>query len=125
MSLVDDTFKFPNALVMQWGQDAVLYAHTGSATYDPATGTTTNSVKEYNVKIVITQLDIKETGGLYQQDDVKIILDPVQIGYIYLTDADYFKVPRNGVPDQMMKIIEPKIYRGDNPVGYIIIARPE
>ena len=125
MSLVDTTFTFPNALVMQWGQDAVLYAHTGNPTYDPATGTTSNNVTTYNVKIVITSLDIKETGGLYQQDDVKIIIDPVQINYIYLTDADYFMVPRNGASDQMMKIIEPKTYRGDNPVGYIIIARPE
>ena len=125
MSKVDDTFDFANSLIMEWGQDAELYAHKGPPVYDPATGTTTNNVDIFDVKIVISSLDIKETGGLYQQDDVKIIIDPVQINYIYLTDADYFMVPRNGAPDQMMKIIEPKTYRGDNPVGYVIIARPE
>ena len=125
MSKVDDTFDFANSLIMEWGQDAELYAHKGPPVYDPATGTTTNNVDILNVKIVISSLDIKETGGLYQQDDVKIIIDPVQINYIYLTDADYFMVPRNGAPDQMIKNIEPKTYRGDNPVGYVIIARPE
>ena len=125
MSKVDDTFDFANSMIMEWGQSAQLYVHNGPPIYDPSTGTTTNNVDIIDVKIVISSLDIKETGGLYQQDDVKIIIDPVQINYIYLTDADYFMVPRNGAPDQMMKIIEPKIYRGDNPVGYIIIARPE
>ena len=125
MSKVDDTFDFANSMIMEWGQSAQLYAHNGPPVYDPATGTTTNNVDILDVKIVISSLDIKETGGLYQQDDVKIIIDPVQINYIYLTDADYFMVPRNGASDQMMKIIEPKTYRGDNPVGYIIIARPE
>ena len=125
MSKVDDTFDFANSMIMEWGQDAQLYAHQGPPVYDPATGTTTNNVQIIDVKIVISSLDIKETGGLYQQDDVKIIIDPVQINYIYLTDADYFMVPRNGASDQLMKIIEPKIYRGDNPVGYVIIARPE
>jgi len=125
MSKVDTTFDFANSLVMEWGQSAKLIVHSGTPVYDPNTGTTTNTTTEYDVKIVISNLDITEAGGLYQQNDVKIVIDPVQIGYIYLTDADYFLVPRDGAPDQMMKIIEPKTYRGDKPVGYVIIARPQ
>ena len=79
----------------------------------------------YDVKVVISRLDITETGGLYQANDVKILIDPVQINYIYLTEADYFLVPRDGAPDQYMKIIEPKTYLGDKPVFYNIVARPQ
>ena len=125
MSKVDDTFDFADELVDEWGQMVKLIVNDGNPQYDPETGATTNSTTEYDVKVVITSLDIKEYGGLYQANDVKIILDPVQVGYIYLTEADYFLVPRENAPDEYMKIIEPKTYRGDRPVAYVIIARPQ
>ena len=62
---------------------------------------------EYNVKIVISNLDIQETSGLYQVNDVKIILDPVQMNYIYITEQDYFEVP-NAFGTTVMKVIEPR-----------------
>ena len=49
----------------------------------------------------------------------------MQIGYRYLTEADYFIVPRDTAPDEVMKIIKPTTYRGDRPVAYVIIARPQ
>jgi hypothetical protein len=109
---------------MEWGQPAQLITK-GAPSYDINTGKTTEDETIYNVKIVITALDIRETGGLYQANDVKIVIDPVQINYIYLTEADYFLVPRDGAPDQYLKIIEPKTFRGDKPVGYVIVARPQ
>ena len=123
MSKVDDTFDFANSLVMEWGQDAVFVRKTGS-TYDPATGEVTQNEVRTNVKIVISNLDIQETSGLYQVNDVKIILDPVQINYIYITEQDYFEVP-NAFGTNVMKVVNPVTYRGDNPVGYVIIARPQ
>ena len=123
MSKVDDTFDFANSLVMEWGQDAVFVCKTGS-TYDPATGEVTQNEVRTNVKIVISNLDIQETSGLYQVNDVKIILDPVQINYIYITEQDYFEVP-NAFGTNVMKVVNPVTYRGDNPVGYVIIARPQ
>ncbi len=124
MSKVDTTFDFADELIAEWGQSAQLITK-GTPTYDINTGQTVENETIYNVKIVITSLDISETGGLYQATDVKILIDPVQIGYIYLTEADYFLVPRPGASDQHMKIIEPKTYRGDRPVFYNIIARPQ
>ena len=125
MSKVDDVFDFADELIDEWGHYVKLITHDGSPVYDPETGATTQAKREYDVKVVITKLDIREYGGLYQANDVKIILDPVQIGYIYLTEADYFLVPRENAPDEMMKIIEPTTYRGDRPVAYVIIARPQ
>ena len=123
MSKVDDTFDFANSLVMEWGQDAVFVRKTGSS-YDPNTGEVTQNEVRTDVKIVISNLDIQETSGLYQVNDVKIILDPVQINYIYITEQDYFEVP-NAFGTNVMKVVNPVTYRGDNPVGYVIIARPQ
>ena len=123
MSKVDDTFDFANSLVLEWGQDAVFVRKTDS-TYDSTTGTVTQTEDRINVKIVISNLDIQETGGLYQVNDVKIILDPVQLNYIYITEQDYFEVPKAG-GTEVMKVVDPKTYRGDDPVGYVIIARPQ
>ena len=125
MSKVDDVFDFADELIDEWGQTVTLILNDGNPIYNPETGTTTNSTAQLQVKVVITKLDIKEYGGLYQENDVKIILDPVQIGYRYLTEADYFIVPRETAPDERMKIIEPKTYRGDRPAAYVIIARPQ
>ena len=124
MSKVDTTFDFADELIAEWGQPAQLITK-GNPTYDINTGETVENEIVYNVKVVISSLDIRETGGLYQANDVKILIDPVQINYIYLTESDYFLVPRDGAPDQYMKIIEPKTYRGDKPVFYNIIARPQ
>ncbi len=124
MSKVDTTFDFADELIAEWGQPAQLITK-GNPSYDINTGETVENEIVYNVKVVISSLDITETGGLYQANDVKILIDPVQINYIYLTEADYFLVPRDGAPDQYMKIIEPKTYRGDKPVFYNIVARPQ
>ena len=124
MSKVDTTFDFAAPLIAEWGQSAQLVTK-GNPAYDIDSGKTTESEVVYNVKIVISSLDITEVGGLYQANDVKILIDPVQIDYIYLTEADYFLVPRDGAPDQYMKVIEPKTYRGDKPVFYNIVARPQ
>ena len=123
MSKVDTTFDFANALILEWGQDAVFVRKTGSS-YDVDTGQVTQNEDRINVKIVISNLDIQEASGLYQVNDVKIVLDPVQINYVFITEQDYFEVPYDGGVN-VMKVINPTTYRGDKPVGYVIIARPQ
>ena len=124
MSKVDDVFDFADELIDEWGH-YVTFVRKEDSVYDPETGMTTETVTEKQVKVVISKLDISEYGGLYQQNDVKIILDPVQVDYIYITTQDYFLVPREGADDEYMKVIEPVTYRGDRPVAYVIIARPQ
>jgi hypothetical protein len=124
MSKVDDVFDFADELIDEWGH-YVTFVRKENSVYDPESGTTTETETRMQVKVVISKLDITEYGGLYQQNDVKIILDPVQVDYIYITTQDYFLVPREGADDEYMKVIEPKTYRGDRPVAYVIIARPQ
>ena len=124
MSKVDDVFDFADELVDEWGQSAIFVRKTDSA-YDPVSGTVSETEVRTDVKVVVTKLGIKEYEGLYQKDDVKIIIDPVQLNYIYITTEDYFIIPRENAPDEYMKVITPTTYRGDRPVAYVIIARPQ
>ena len=124
MSKVDDVFgPIPGPLIQEWGQDAV-FIQAGTPTYDGATGTVTKAETRTPVKIVVAKLDIKEAGGLYQTDAVKILIDPGQISNHYISTADYFEVPKAG-GTEVMKVIEPRTYRGDNPVFFVVIVRPQ
>ena len=124
MSKVDDVFDFADELIDEWGH-YVTFVRKENSVYDPETGSTTETETRQQVKVVISKLNIREYEGLYQANDVKIILDPVQVNYIYITEQDYFLVPRENAPDEYMKIIKPVTYRGDRPVAYVIIARPQ
>ena len=124
MSKVDDVFDFADELIDEWGH-YVTFVRKENSVYDPETGTTTETKTEKQVKVVISKLNIASTAGCTKQNDVKIIFDPVQVDYIYITEQDYFLVPREGAPNEMMKIIRPVTYRGDRPVCYVIIARPQ
>lgn len=126
MSKVDDVFgPIAPPLIKEWGQPIQLVVKSGDPVYDIDTGETTETTETHDINAVITKLDIREVGGLYQANDVKIIFDPEQVEHIYLTEADYFIVPRETAEDQMMKIIEPTTYRGEKPVLYVVIARPQ
>ena len=70
MSKVDTTFDFAAPLIAEWGQPAKLITK-GDPIYDINTGETTEQEIEYDVKVVISSLDITEIGGLYQANDVK------------------------------------------------------
>ena len=124
MSKVDDVFDFADELIDEWGQ-MVTFVRKQDSIYDRESGIVSETETRYEVKAVITKLDIREYDGLYQANDVKIIIDPVQLNYIYITTEDYFLVPRENEPDEYMKIIRPVTYRGDRPVAYVIIARPQ
>lgn len=124
MSKVDRVFgPIPGPMIREWGQPAV-FVQAGASTYDPAAGTIAKTETRTDVLIVITKLDIKESGGLYQTDDVKILMDPGQISDHYISTSDYFEVPK-GTGTEVMKVIEPKTYRGEEPVFFSIIARPQ
>ena len=124
MSKVDDVFGSMAApLIQEWGQPAVFIQADGT-TYDPDTGAITKDETRIDVKIVITKMDITESGGLYQEDDVKILIDPDQLSDHYVNVGDYFEVPYDG-GTQQMKVVDPTTYRGENPVFFVIIARPQ
>jgi len=124
MSKVDTVFgPIPGPLIQEWGQPGT-FVQTGTSTYDSTTGTITPTETRTPVKLVITKIDPTEYSGLYQATDVKILIDPAQIGGHYITTSDWFEVAK-GAGTQRLKVIEPRTYRGDNPVFFVIIARPQ
>jgi len=124
MSKVDTVFgPIPGPLIQEWGSPAV-FVKAGTDTYNPVTGVITPSETRFDVRIVICELDIEEQGGLYQKDDVKILIDPGQISGAYITASDYFEVPTAG-QTQVMKVIDPRTYRGEDPVFFVVTARPQ
>ena len=124
MSKVDDVFgPIPGPLIQEWGQPAT-FVSVGSSVLDPNTGDMVLAETRIPVKVVITKVTPMEVIGNYQATDWKVMLDPGQIGGRYITTKDRFEVDQDG-RTVVAKVIEPGTYRGDSPVFFICIARPQ
>lgn len=125
MSRIDDVFgPIPGPLIQEWGQSVTLVRSTGPGAYDVNTGEVTEAITRVAIKAVITKLTPKEAQGNYQTTDIKVMFDPGQIGNAYLTTQDYFEIPYAG-GTQHAKVVDITTYRGDNPVFFVCIARPQ
>ena len=125
MSKVDDVFGvIPGPLIQEWGFDATFVTSGAPGDYDPATGTVDDTSTRTPVKVVITKINPEEYQGLYQATDVKIFIDPAQIGGHYITTADSFEYQQAGATIHA-KVINPVTFRGDNPVLFACVARPQ
>ena len=93
-------------------------------TYDSSTGRVTSAETEFSVLAVIDEIRASEASGKYEEKDISIMIDPAQIGDHYITTADYWKIPRDGV-EQVARNVEVTTYRGDGPVFFECIARPQ
>jgi len=125
MGLIDTTFApLPTAILADWGQDITYIKTTTPRTYDPTTGTVTGADTNVTVKGVILRLTPRESEGLYQSTDVKVIIGSSELGTYYPTEADRIQYTQAGVTREA-KIINITTYRGDNPVMHVLIVRPQ
>jgi hypothetical protein len=125
MSRVDTTFgTLAPRLVGSWTMSGVVFIRNKSDSYNAETGRITTTEQRIPLKAVITKLTPKEYQGLYQAQDVKIIPDPTLIGIEPITESDWFEYPENGRTIRA-KVIDARQYRGDSPVAFICIARPQ
>jgi hypothetical protein len=125
MGLIDATFApLPTAILADWGQDITYIKTTTPRTYDPTTGTVTGADTNVTVKGVILRLTPRESEGLYQSTDVKVIIGSSELGTYYPTEADRIQYTQAGVTREA-KIINITSYRGDNPVMHVLIVRPQ
>ena len=125
MSKADDVFgPLPGPLVREWGSTCQFVKVDGPGTYDSTTGTVTTNETTYDVRAVLLDLDPTEYEGLYQTTDFKLIIDPGQIGNNYITTDDKFLVPfPSGT--KTCKVIDALTYRGDRPIMFTCIVRPQ
>jgi len=125
MGLIDTTFApLPTAILADWGQNITYIKTTTPRTYDPTTGSVTGADTNVTVKGVILRLTPRESEGLYQSTDVKVIIGSSELGTYYPTEADRIQYTQAGATREA-KIINITSYRGDNPVMHVLIVRPQ
>ena len=125
MSLIDDTFSpIPKRIMDDWGQDITYVKTTTPRTYDPSSGSVSGADTNVTVRGIISRLTPRESEGLYQSTDVKILIGTEELGDYYPTEADRVQYPQAGATREA-KIINVPTYRGDKPVYHTLIVRPQ
>ena len=125
MSKADSVFgPLAGPLVQEWGSTRQFIRVADPGVYDPATGMVTNTETTYNVKAVFLEVTPEEYEGVFQQTDFKLIIDPGQIDNGYITTADRFVVPFPS-GNKNCKVIDVVTYRGDNPISFEVVVRPQ
>ena len=125
MGLIDTTFSaIPASILNDWGQNITYIKTTTPRTYNPTTGAVTGADTNVTVKAVITRVNPRESEGLYQSTDIKVIIGAAELGTYYPTEADRLQYTQDGITREA-KIIAITSYRGDNPVLHTLIARPQ
>ena len=125
MGLIDTTFApIPTSLLADWGQTITYIKTSTPRSYDPTTGAVTGADVTVALKGVITRLTPRESEGLYQTTDLKVIIGASELGTYYPTEADRIQYTQAGATREA-KIISITTYRGDNPVYHSLIVRPQ
>lgn len=125
MSQIDTVFQsIPAPLLKDWGQTLTYIKSSTPRVYNPTTGSVNGADVSVTVKGVITRLTPRESEGLYQTTDLKVIIGTAELGTYYPTEADRIQYNQDGVTREA-KIIAITSYRGDNPVLHNLIARPQ
>lgn len=125
MGLIDDTFgPIPETIMADWGQDITYIKTTTPRTYDPSTGVVSGADTNVTVRGIISRLTPRESEGLYQTTDVKILIGTKELGDYYPTEADRVQYAQAGATREA-KIIDVLTYRGDKPVYHTLIVRPQ
>ena len=125
MSKADDVFgPLAGPMVAEWGSTCEYIRVADPGTYDPDTGEVTNTETSFDVVAVMLELEPQEYEGVFQQSDFKLIIDPGQIDDGYIKTSDRFVVPFP-TGDKNCKVIDVVTYRGDNPISFEVIVRPQ
>jgi hypothetical protein len=125
MGRIDTTFApIAGPLLRDWGQDITYVKTSTPRTYNPTTGAVSGADITVTVRALIVRLNPRESEGLYQTTDIKVILGSDELGTYYPTEADRIRYLQDGATREA-KILNVTTYRGDNPVLHTLIARPQ
>jgi hypothetical protein len=125
MGRIDTTFApIAGPLLRDWGQDMTYVKTSTPRTYNPTTGAVTGADTNVTVRALIVRLNPRESEGLYQTTDIKVIIGSAELGTYYPTEADRIRYLQDGAIREA-KILNVTTYRGDNPVLHTLIARPQ
>ena len=125
MGRIDEVFApVPTTVLNDWGQTITYIKTSTPRTYNPTTGAVTGTDTNVPLKAVITRVNPRESEGLYQTTDLKVIIGTAELGTYYPTEADRIQYTQAGVVREA-KIVNVTSYRGDNPVFHSLIVRPQ
>lgn len=125
MGRIDTTFgPIPTSILNDWGETITYIKTSTPRTYDPTTGTVLGADTSVSVKAVILRLNPRESEGLYQSTDLKVIIGTAELGTYFPTEADRIQYTQDGTTREA-KIVAITSYRGTNPVMHTLIARPQ
>ena len=125
MGRIDTTFaSIPGPLLRDWGQDITYVKTSTPRSYDPTTGAVSGADTTVTVRALIVRVNPRESEGLYQTTDLKVLFGSAELGTYYPTEADRIRYTQDGVTREA-KILNVTTYRGDNPVLHTLIARPQ
>lgn len=125
MSRIDDTFApIPATILNDWGETITYIKTATPRTYDPTTGAITGADTPIPLKAVITRVNPRESEGLYQTTDLKVIIGTAELGTYFPTEADRIQYTQANATREA-KILNITSYRGTNPVFHTFIARPQ
>ena len=89
MSQIDTVFQpIPAPLLKDWGQTITYIKTSTPRNYNPTTGVVSGADTSVTVKGVITRVSPRESEGLYQTTDLKVIIGTAELGTYYPTEAD-------------------------------------
>jgi len=125
MNYVDKTFgPIAPPLISKFGTDVIFVKREGSGTYDPATGKIQPAEERFSIKAVIMTVTPEQVEGLYQATDLILYVNPASISNNWIAVKDYFEL-QQGDKTQVAEVYEVKAYRGDNPILFRVMARPQ
>ena len=103
-----------------WSREPAFTFQRASSGTSHASGSETTVA----IKGIITRISPRESEGLYQATDLKIIIGSDELGTYYPTERDSVQYTEAGAT-RRAKIVAITSYRGDNPVLHTLIVRPQ
>ena len=124
MGLIDDTFgPIPATILNDWGETITYIKTATPRTYNPTTGAITGADTNVTLKAVITRINPRESEGLYQTTDLKVIIGTAELGTYFPTEADRIQYTQD-VATREANIIAITTHRRTHPVLQPFTSQP-
>jgi len=125
MALLDTIFApIPPSVLADWGIPITYVKTSTPRTYNPTTGAVTGADTTVTVQALISNISSRESEGLYQTTDLKVIIGASELGTYYPTEADRIRYTQAGATREA-KILAVTSYRGNSPIMHTLFVRPQ
>lgn len=125
MSLPDSIFgPITPLLIKLFGSDLTFIRATAGV-YNQATGVIEDTEQRFEIKAIPDVITTEELGGIYQATDAKFYIDPSSIGGGIVSTEDSVEYKRSGRTVRARVVGPTKEYRGDAPILFDVVVRPE